>query len=62
MKFDVKRFSQLAGIPEAPAAEPKRAKREGKGGMWGMGGQREVQEWAWDVDDLLLALKPSTLN
>ena len=42
--------------------QPKRAKREGKGGMWGMGGQREVQEWAWDVDDLLLALKPSTLN
>lgn len=27
MKFDVKRFSQLAGIPEAPAVEPKRATR-----------------------------------
>lgn len=27
MKFDVKRFSQLAGIPDAPAVEPKRATR-----------------------------------
>jgi hypothetical protein len=42
--------------------QPKRAKREGKRGVWGMGGQREVQEWAWDVDDLLLTPIPSTLN